>query len=91
MEPDLTLAPFFIWSWRGAWCGDPDGGIGGARHHYGRMGGHLWGTGTASHQIGIDRARPRGLCINQNIRTPSLTPISCGVTLCVTYVQNSNQ
>ena len=32
MEPDSTPAPFlfgrgvFIWPWRGAWCGDRDGG-----------------------------------------------------------------
>ena len=35
--------------------------------------------------------RGRAACINQNIRTPLLTPILCGVIVCVAYVRNSNR
>ena len=36
------------------------------------------------------RSNPRPLCINQNIRTLPLIPISCGVMLCEWYVLNAN-
>jgi hypothetical protein len=52
--------------------------------------GHLWGNGGRIGRTDI-RSNPRPMCISQNIRTLPLTPILCGVMLCVTYVLNSNQ
>jgi hypothetical protein len=92
MEPDATLAPFFIWSWRGAWC-VIRAGVSGCpisfRSHGRPFVGHRNGF-VSDPTIGAVAAT-RGWCVNQNMRTPSLTPISCGVMLCITYVQNPNR
>ena len=65
MEPGLGPGSVIVWPWRGAWGADPRGGSGCARHHCDRMGGHLWGAGTASYQTGTnarDRAAGSPLC-----------------------------
>ena len=90
MEPDSTRLHFYLAvAWRVvrrsarrvSWC--PTSLRSHGRPFVGRRDGII-----------SNRDQPRGragLCINQNIRTQSLTPILCGVIVCVTYVRNPDQ
>ena len=60
MEPDPRLQFYLAVAWRVV--RDPGDGCRGARHHYGRMGGHLWGTGTI-------KPGPRGRTVGALIKT----------------------